>query len=576
MRKFLTTTLTVCSLGGMALVASSSADDLVIRKGAVVGAPEAKTPDAKAPAANPPVAKAGASKNAAAKGAAAKAEAKPRRAGQRIVIKAAAGQSQAAAWDAWYANWKKKLPQDEAGVATATAELESDLRETARRLVAEGKYSDSVAAIEAAIRNGTPRPWMYEAMSVAMQAAGSLPAELERALMSAADLGSGEIEHFMYLAHYMTRVGLDQRALKMFREVAEMDSSRTDALIAAMATAERLKDEDAIRWATVAVLSQEWTRQEDAVRQQAFRQAQATLAKLRKENPEKAAAFQSELDKALARDVLVRVTWTGDADVDMSVLEPSGTVCSFRQPRTTGGGVILGDTFSRDDVASAEGYSETYVCPQAYAGKYQLMLRKVWGKVTSNQVKVEVITQYRTKQQHIAPMTVELADGTNAIQFEIEKGRRVEPLQQAQVANAIREQAVAGREILAQQLGGLLDPRAIAAAQASRATAAVGDAGNLDGVGGLLPIPIPVVQGAVGFRPVITKLPEGANLAANAVISADRRYVRISAMPLFSKVGKVLAFNIITGQITNGNPDFGNGGGGTGGGGGGAGGGVVR
>lgn len=564
MRTFVVTTLTACSLCGLALVGASRAEeDLVIRKGTVVGSAGEKAPAGKSPAA---------SKNAPA-GATAKSAAKPRREARRIDIKPSEGQSLAAAWDAWFAKWKKLLPKDEAGLAQATADLERDLRETSRRLVAEERYDEAVAAFEAAVRNSTPRPWMYEALSVAMQASGASPAELERALMSAADLGAGDVDHFLYLAHYMARVGLDRRALAMFREVAELDPSRTDALIAAMNTAERLNDADALRWATVAVLSQEWTGAEKAAGDQAMRQAQAMLARLRKENPQAADAFQKEVDAARARDLVVRVSWTGDADVDMSMLEPSGTICSFRQPRTTGGGVILGDTFSHDAAASAEGYSETYVCAQAFPGEYQLMLKKVWGKVTSGQVKVEVIA----KNGKPATMQVDLADGTNVIRFALDQGRRQEPLEEVKVANAIRDQAEMGRNLLAQQLGEAIDPRAVAAAQAARAGTLAGNAGALNGVGGLLPIPIPVLGGgAVGFRPVVTKLPEGANLAANAVISADRRYVRISSMPLFSKVGKVLAFNIITGQITDGNPDVGGGNNGGGGAGGGAGGGVAR
>jgi tetratricopeptide (TPR) repeat protein len=578
-RKNLITSLAFAALSGVAFVAvtssdiasaqsASAEDDLVIRKGTVVGS----SGDKQAAEATGPA-------SAASKSAAAPKpprDAKPLRDAQRIVVERREGQSLAAAWDAWFANWSKRLPKDEAAAERVVLEFERDLRETARRLVAEGKYEEAVAAFEAAMRNGEPRPWMYEALSVAMQAAGASDADLERALMSAADLASGDVDHYLYLAHYMARVGLDRRALAMFREVAELDPSRTDALVAAMSTAERLGDADALRWATVAVLSQEWTNKERDVAQHALRQAQSMLGRLRKEDPAEAAAYQQEIDEARARDVVIRVSWTGDADVDISVLEPTGTVCSFRQPRTTGGGVILGDTFSRDNVAAAEGYTETYVCPRAFAGDYQLMLRKVWGKVTAGQVKVEVITKYGTKEKHIAPTTVQLADGTNAIQFHLEEGRREEPVQDLKVANAIREQAEMGRHILAQQLGGVLDPRAIAAAQAARLGTAAGEAGALNGVGGLLPIPIPIAGGAVGFRPVITKLPEGANLAANAVISADRRYVRISAMPLFSKVGKVLAFNIITGQITEGNPDFGNGGGGGTGGGGAPGGGPAR
>ena len=46
------------------------------------------------------------------------------------------------------------------------------------------------------------------------------------------------------------------------------------------------------------------------------------------------------------RDVTVSVTWTGEADVDLVVEEPAGTVCSLQNPRTTAGGVMLGDSFA--------------------------------------------------------------------------------------------------------------------------------------------------------------------------------------------------------------------------------------
>jgi hypothetical protein len=72
----------------------------------------------------------------------------------------------------------------------------------------------------------------------------------------------------------------------------------------------------------------------------------------------------------------------------------------------------------------------------------------------------------------------------------------------------------------------------------------------------------------VGYRPQITTLPEGANFSTNAVISADRRYVRMSPSPTFSQVTEVNTFNFVSG-------DSGSQGGGGGGFGGGIGGGGV-
>src|SRR5262249_49368976 len=89
------------------------------------------------------------------------------------------------------------------------------VRETARQLMHRGKFQQLIAMIRAALRNGQVQPWMYEAMGLAMQAGGSSKSEIERALMSAIDLGENT-EDFLYVAQYMARCGLESRALKVF------------------------------------------------------------------------------------------------------------------------------------------------------------------------------------------------------------------------------------------------------------------------------------------------------------------------------------------------------------------------
>jgi hypothetical protein len=73
---------------------------------------------------------------------------------------------------------------------------------------------------------------------------------------------------------------------------------------------------------------------------------------------------------------------------------------------------------------------------------------------------------------------------------------------------------------------------------------------------------------------VITTLPEGTNFQASAVISADRRYVRVTSTPFFSLIGDVSTFNFATGNSTGGGGNQGIGVGGFGGGAGGLGGGF--
>ena len=52
--------------------------------------------------------------------------------------------------------------------------------------------------------------------------------------------------------------------------------------------------------------------------------------------------------KARVRDLIVRLRWTGDADLDLSVEEPSGATASCQEPITRGGGVHRHDGYGPD------------------------------------------------------------------------------------------------------------------------------------------------------------------------------------------------------------------------------------
>ena len=93
------------------------------------------------------------------------------------------------------------------------------IHETVRAYVHDRKMPEVIALVQAALRSGKPQPWMYEALSLAMQASGAPKTEVERALMSAVDFGNSA-EELMYVAQYMARIGLESRALKVFRQVA--------------------------------------------------------------------------------------------------------------------------------------------------------------------------------------------------------------------------------------------------------------------------------------------------------------------------------------------------------------------
>ena len=445
------------------------------------------------------------------------------------------------------------------------------LNSAARRLVeaenyaaAQEKFDEIVVLIRAALRHNQPQSWMYEAITLAMLAGDAPLSEVERALMSAVDFSRND-EEVLHIASYMNYLGLNERALKLYRGLSETNPFRPEPYVGGLACAERLKDEAGIRWACVGILRQAWPNEQRAIEERARRVAEALLLKMNKENrAEDASAFAAQLNEALVRDCVVRVTWTGNADVDLAVEEPTASLCSTRNARTTAGGVMLGDTFANSSGQhTADGYSETYVCPEGFAGQYRLFLKRVWGDVTAGKVTVEICTNYGTQEQRYGKQQIPLGEKDAVVNFELPDGRRREPVAEQKLANLQLARMELGREILAQQFQNLSDPSVAASYYYG------GGAGSGWGARGLAALLIGR-PGAVGYRPQITTLPEGNQMMGMAIISADRRYVRFSLLggPIASGVTDVSTFNFVTGE------DGGGGTGGIGGGGGGIGGGI--
>jgi Mg-chelatase subunit ChlD/uncharacterized membrane protein YgcG len=240
-----------------------------------------------------------------------------------ISVSPQAGESPAEAWDRAFAEAKQDF--DPAAV-----------RETARRLMHKQQFDEVIAMLHAAIRHGQSQTWMYEAMGLAMQAADSPKEELERALMSAVDF-SDDLDTMMFVAAYLGRVGLEQRALSLFRDVASAVPHRHEPYVQGLAVAQRIGDREAIQWASLGIVSRAWPKEERGTLDKAVRAAEALLLEMRRSGDTAAAdQFQEALRDAQARDVRVVVSWTGEADLDLLVEEPSGATCSLRNQRTVG------------------------------------------------------------------------------------------------------------------------------------------------------------------------------------------------------------------------------------------------
>ena len=88
----------------------------------------------------------------------------------------------------------------------------------------------------------------------------------------------------MYLGAYLAQLGLDQRALQIFRQVSQMEPLWPEPYMHGLKAAQKLNDVEGIQWATAGILSQAWPASHEEVWKTALRVSKATLDDLRRRN----------------------------------------------------------------------------------------------------------------------------------------------------------------------------------------------------------------------------------------------------------------------------------------------------
>ena len=413
----------------------------------------------------------------------------------------------------------------------------ANVRLTARKLMKQQQPKQVVEMILAAIDNDQMQSWMYEALVLAMQVAGEDQLEIERALMSSVDL-SGKPDDVLLVANYMAENGMESRSLKLLKAFAAANPSRFEPYVLGLKTAQRTQDLDAMMWATVGVFEQEWPSHPEMVRKAGF-VAEGIVAKLKKEGKtDRLAAFENQMQQAQERDCVIDVSWTGDADLDLQVNEPGGTICSSLQPRTSSGGVMLGDKFSPEKNHSGT-ITERYVLPKGFAGDYQLVVKRVWGDITSGKATVSIRNHYKSDRESGMTRQVKLDKIGAIVLFSLDKGRRTENLADHEIRTFAKEQMVRNRSILAQQISDSYSSSAASDYYQGQA----GNDGQFDGDPRNL-LNSNLRRGRVGYQPQITTIPEGTFMTASAS-TADRLFVLTSVTPNFSQITEVSTFNIL-------------------------------
>ena len=394
------------------------------------------------------------------------------------------------------------------------------------RLHEAKREGEVIAVIEASILAGQSQTWMYEVLAGAMQVTGRPEADIERVLLSGVDFTAVDVPNMLFSAAYLTRYGLRSRALQIYRQASSLAPWRAEPYVLGLKLAREAKDPEALEWAATGILTQAWLKDHEALHRQADEAvAEAEPLFQKRGNPERVKQFREQIAAARQRDLILKLTWNGDADLDLSVEEPLGTVCSRSQKFSRGGGVLVHDGVG----PNPQNTYELYVCPAASAGDYRLTVKYLFGNVVAKQAKLTIIRHQGTPQESTSSQAVTITGDETILRVTLKAGRRTElgPVIAEQVID--RRQPAKTRHQIA---GEIMQAAHSRESQDRRAEYLRQQDILLQNLGGL--------QAAVA--PVVRFIPEGVTLGAMAVVSPDRRYVRLSLNPTFSAITEVFTF----------------------------------
>jgi hypothetical protein len=217
------------------------------------------------------------------------------------------------------------------------------------------------------------------------------------------------------------------------------------------------KDPQALAWAASQLQKQDWPIDNDELHAKAKVNVDR-LARALEETGRKADAEQmrQSVKQVNTRDLIINVKWQGEADFDLKVVEDATkTTCSFLNKQTPNGGTLLGDDLSNLN-------KKSYIAAEAFSGKYEIIVQRVWGRPLGAKVTVEVIRFQGTPQERVElfTLTIDPTKKNDPIPLILEGGRRktvasVPP--PAKIEQSVREDKVVPPDQVLNKLRALSD-----------------------------------------------------------------------------------------------------------------------
>ncbi len=412
---------------------------------------------------------------------------------------------------------------------------------TADFLVLANKFDHAVEFLKANLRQGiVVEPWVYKALAIALRMSGGSTEDIERAEVSTADMEPKNSSGYLEAAKVLAQDEKYGLALAFCRQAALLEPGTPHAYEAALGYAELARDPKAMQWAAGNLLGRDWPVENKQLHDRALQKIDALVKLLnqqgRKDEADKLTAALANRGK---RDLVIKLNWQGEADLDLHVTEPTGSTCSPLHRQTIGGGVLIGDSLS--DMTS-----ETYLAAEGFSGEYEIEIEKIWGHPLNNKAQLKIIRHQGTPEEREQLVTVELkSNHSERIKVKLENGRRTEaayvPPPGAQKKPDTAPVQLDSPDKVLHQLRVLADPEVTGVSRAPSIDGGVVSQGQP-----VLPSDIRSGRREANATPdndrtlyqtrVKPFVQNAMDVTASAVLSADRRSLRLSMTPVFNTV----------------------------------------
>lgn len=394
-------------------------------------------------------------------------------------------------------------------------------------------YPQVIACLQNAILHGQAQPWMYEVLALNMEIQNYPKEAIERVVLSLSDFGDANFESMMYSGAYLTRFGRKPAALTMYRQASRLLPERAEPYALGLKLAKETDSPEFVAWAACGLLRNYWKPDFPQIHKDAETALKDQIQKARRNNqPDIADSLQAAFLEARSRDLSIRLTWNGNADLDMQVEEPSGTVCSVESRETQGGGLFLHDGVGPD---AANAY-ELYLCPVGVAGPYRVRVSNKDGSLVGNRATLTVTIREGFPDQVRFTRTLVIEGEEASLTIDLPKGRRTQPRIVTWNPPEFDVAEPAGKKFVLPVSYTTLSAKQEADARRAAVLRDFEESRRQ-----------PPRAGAFGYAPQVTVIQEGTATSARAIVSPDRRYVRIGIQPVFNDVVDVFTFSFVNG-----------------------------